>query len=275
MKKIISLIFGIALIANVQSKAQVLNVNEIFQEQDQWCWAGVSACVLDYYSVPTPQCEIAEYTRTVATWHSFGTTDCCDNAGLGCNYWNYNWGYPGSIQDILVHFAFLANNGVGSSLSLSDINTNIQANRLFVTRWAWTSGGGHFIVGHGVSGDMLYYMDPWYGEGKKTGTYSWLCSGGGHTWTHTNVLTNVGIESDKNLKTLNVYPNPVKNELNIELNGNTQSTGFVIINSFGQEIFKGNIIEKTAIETSGFLPGIYLIKLQNGSTFKFIKNVKE
>lgn len=275
MKNIYILIIVITFIANAPLKAQILNVNEIFQEQDQWCWAGSSACVLDYYSATTPQCEIAEYTRTVSTWHNFGTTDCCDNASLGCNYWNYNWGCAGSIQDILVHFAYLLNDGVASSLSQPEVINNFQANRLFIIRWGWTGGGGHFIVGHGISGNNLYYMDPWFGEGKKIATYAWVCSGSSHTWTHTNILTNVGISKDDNLKTFNIYPNPVNNELNIEFKGNNQSINFEIINSLGQLIDKGKLIEKTVVETSLYSPGMYLIKLANGSTYKFVKNVKE
>jgi len=169
-------------------KAQVLNVTEITQEQNQWCWAGVSACALDYYGTPTEQCVIAEYTRTVATWHDFGPVNCCTSATQGCNYWNYNWGYAGSIQDILVHFASITNNGVGSPLSMAVITSEVTHNRPFIIRWGWTSGGGHFLVGHGLTGDMLYYMNPWYGEGLKISSYAWVVSAPDHTWTHTNQL---------------------------------------------------------------------------------------
>ncbi|MCX6280333.1 MAG: T9SS type A sorting domain-containing protein [Bacteroidetes bacterium] len=188
MKKSAIIVLILSFILRAHLNAQVLNVPEITQEQNQWCWAGVSACTLDYYCTPTAQCTIAEYTRNVATWHSFGSTDCCVNPNLGCNYWNYNWGYPGSIQDILVHFDNITNNGVGSYLSLAEITSNIQLNRVFIIRWGWTAGGGHFVVGHGISGNNIYYMDPWYGEGYKIATYDWVKYDGNHTWTHTNEL---------------------------------------------------------------------------------------
>ena len=38
-------------------KAQILLVPEIIQEQNQWCWAGVSKCVLDYYGSSVQQCR--------------------------------------------------------------------------------------------------------------------------------------------------------------------------------------------------------------------------
>ena len=59
----------------------------------------------------------------------------------------------------------------------------------FIIRWEWTTGGGHFIIGHGLQDGTLYYMNPWVGEGLKFATYDWVKSNADHTWTHTNVLT--------------------------------------------------------------------------------------
>ncbi len=85
MKKIIS-IAVLLMLSNVFVYTQYLRVPETIQEQDQWCWAGVSSCVLEYYGLNISQCTIAEYTRQVATWHNFGTVNCCVNPNLGCNY---------------------------------------------------------------------------------------------------------------------------------------------------------------------------------------------
>jgi hypothetical protein len=190
LKKVLS-ISGIILFLGFSTglQSQILNVGEFIQEQDQWCWAGSSACVLDYYCTPTEQCTIAEYTRQVATWHNFGTTDCCVNPNLGCNYWNYNWGYPGSIQDILIHFAGISNPGMWTYLTPSEIHTRLGGNRPFIFRWGWTSGGGHFLVGHGLVNMDMYYMNPWFGEGLTISDYDWVVSSADHTWTHTNDIT--------------------------------------------------------------------------------------
>jgi len=96
MKKI--MIFFVIFISVNQLKSQVLNVSAVTQEQNQWCWAGVSACILDYYCTPTAQCTIAEYTRTVETFSdiSFGSTDCCVSPS-SCNNWNYSWGGPAEV----------------------------------------------------------------------------------------------------------------------------------------------------------------------------------
>lgn len=168
-------------------EAQILPLKIVTQEQSEWCWVASSKCILDYYNYTLPQCEIAEYTRTVATWHSFGTENCCTNPS-GANYWNYNWGYAGSIQDILVHFGNIQNEG-NVALNLTEIQTEINSRRPFVIRWGWTTGGGHFLIGHGLQNETLYYMNPWYGEGLKFATYDWVMSNADHTWTHTNVLS--------------------------------------------------------------------------------------
>ena len=169
-------------------QAQVLNVPVVTQEQNQWCWVGVSASTLQYYGSNIAQCTIAEYTRVQAIWHNFGSVNCCTDPNQGCNYWNYNWGYAGSIQDILQHWG-VNNYGYGSYLSLSQIQTEIGGLRPFIIRWGWVSSGGHFVVGHGISGTTMYYMDPWYGEGAKIAAYNWVISDGNHNWTHTNILT--------------------------------------------------------------------------------------
>jgi hypothetical protein len=177
------------VIWHVSLTAQILNVPLVIQEQTNWCWDATSKCVLDYFGFINTQCTIAEYTRTVATWHSFGTTNCCVNANLGCNYWNYNWGYPGSIADILVHFGNLYVNNMSTYLSTSQIQTEMTAGRPFIFRWGWYSGGGHFLVGYGISGSDLYYMNPLPGYGYEISNYNWVVDdGSSHTWTHTQTL---------------------------------------------------------------------------------------
>jgi hypothetical protein len=190
MKKAALIINIILVMVFSPLSAQILNVSRITQSQNQWCWAGCSACVLEFYGKLVTQCQIAEYTRTVEQFSdiSFGNSNCCSSPA-SCNNWNYNWGGPGSIEDILVHFANIPNNKIGSFISLSDITTSIQANRLFIIRWAWTTGGGHFVVGHGIAGENIYYMNPWPGEGKKIATYDWIKTATDHSWTHTNTFT--------------------------------------------------------------------------------------
>jgi len=181
------LLSALSLILAPACFGRVLNVTQVAQEQDQWCWAGSSRAVLLYYGTDLAQCTIAEYARTRATWHDFGSVNCCTDPTQGCNYWNYNWGADGSIQDILQHWG-VNNHGVSAALSSGEANTQLDTLKPFVIRWGWASGGGHFIVGHGLEGNTFYYMDPWPGEGSKQAAYDWVVSDGNHTWTHTNVM---------------------------------------------------------------------------------------
>lgn len=178
----------------------------VIQEQNEWCWAAVSAVLFDYFDNRVEQCEIAEYTRTVATWHNFGSENCCINPSSACNYWNYNWGYAGGIEDILESMQNrinIQNYGVGNKLTVSQIESDLSQDRPFIIRWGWDSGGGHFIVGFNKDDNIndntdpfLHYMNPWFGEGSKIALYSWVSRGSNHTWTHTNRLTDVYMYGD-------------------------------------------------------------------------------
>jgi hypothetical protein len=170
------------------SFSQVLDVPEVTQEQDQWCWAAVSSCVLTYYGTPVSQCAIADYTRTHATWHDFGAVNCCEDPKKKCNYWNYNWGSEGSIQAILENWG-VKNTGTAKSLTIAKMQGELGGGRPFIIRWAYPDGGGHFIVGHGIADSSVYYMNPWFGEGLKIAKYKWMLSTSGHTWAETNVMT--------------------------------------------------------------------------------------
>lgn len=167
---------------------EVLDVPEIAQEQSEWCWAGVSTCVLRYYGVSITQCEVADYARTKITWHDFGSVSCCDDPKTKCNYWNYNFGYPGSIQEIL-QANNIENRGIINPLSTTNVVSEIKAGRPFIIRWQRNPSGGHFVVGHGIDNSTLYYMDPWPGEGHKIAEFSWVLSGADHTWQGTNTIS--------------------------------------------------------------------------------------
>lgn len=84
-----------------------------------------------------------------------------------------------------------------------------------------------------------------------------------------------GIEATENNKTIKVYPNPVSNELIIEIEGNNENLNFEILNAIGQIIYKGNLVDKATVQTSNFAPGVYLIRIENGKTFEFKKIIKE
>jgi hypothetical protein len=77
------------------------------------------------------------------------------------------------------------------------------------------------------------------------------------------------------LKEVKIYPNPVTNELNMEIPGNTEPLNFEIISLTGAVVYKGSINEKTRVQTSSFAPGTYLIKFANDHTSGFKKVIKQ
>jgi predicted outer membrane repeat protein len=87
--------------------------------------------------------------------------------------------------------------------------------------------------------------------------------------------TSFAIQHEKTEENIFIYPNPVNDELSIELKGNTKISDFEVINSFGQVVTSGILFEKISISTASFAPGIYLVKFKSGNTFdvkKIIKN---
>jgi len=62
MKKI-SLLF-LVLFLTINTYCQVLSAPLKTHQETNWYWAATTECVLEYYGYPTPECVIAEYTRT-------------------------------------------------------------------------------------------------------------------------------------------------------------------------------------------------------------------
>ena len=91
----------------------------------------------------------------------------------------------------------------------------------------------------------------------------------------TTVHTTVGIYSNSFAKGLNIYPNPVTNELIIEIQGNNKTLNYEIVNSLGQVVYKGSLVEKTIVQLNSFGQGIYIIKIENENTFEFMKIIKQ
>ncbi|MFZ1678528.1 MAG: C39 family peptidase [Saprospiraceae bacterium] len=188
----------ILLNAHTYSGAQIMSIPEVIQEQTNWCWAACTKCILGYYNYSFSQCEIAEYTRSVSTScnpNNYGSVNCCTNPNQGCNQWNYNWGCPGSMQDILIHFGNITTYSLGSTITTAQIHVETASNHPFLFRWGWYSGGGHFLVGYGISGSNIYYMNPLPGYGDEISNYNWVVDDGIHSWTHTQTIKCDGISN--------------------------------------------------------------------------------
>ena len=123
----VATIVTLCAIATSGATAQILCVPEVFQEQNQWCWAGTSRAALLYYGTDVAQCDIANFARVQNGW---GADDCCVNPGGAiCNQPNWLYGAAGSILNILANWGV---NSVGSA-------RHIIA-KVFCHAWQYTKG---------------------------------------------------------------------------------------------------------------------------------------
>lgn len=204
MKKPISIlvmfffIFSILIVSStpLSAKQKVLKVKERKQEQSQWCWAGVSQAVIEYFKKLIVQCRIVNY--------AWGRNDCCENPSSSiCNYWNYMYNCKGSIEDILDHWK-LDCTPLAKALTWAQTKKQIKKKKLnlaskdtankkikgypVIIRYGWYSGGGHFLVirGFDTDGRKLHIMDPWFSCGYGIFTYKYVKHENyDHDWTHT------------------------------------------------------------------------------------------
>ena len=86
-----------------------------------------------------------------------------------------------------------------------------------------------------------------------------------------NVLNGVNEMNGQN-NLINIYPNPVKNELKIDFVGGST---FDILNLMGLVVLSGNLIQNSIVQTSTLTNGVYLIKFKTGNSYEYVKMIKE
>ena len=90
------------------------------------------------------------------------------------------------------------------------------------------------------------------------------------SWTISTTQTNI-TDSDY-MNNFKVYPTPVSDDLIIEIEDNDQIINFEIFNLLGEIVYKGNFVKRTIVKTDNFVPGTYIIALENGQKFEFRKS---
>ena len=76
------------------------------------------------------------------------------------------------------------------------------------------------------------------------------------------------------LSEFKIYPNPVGDELHIDIPGNVTKVKFEIVNSIGQVVIKGEMSEREVINMSGMNAGLYFLRFHSktfNETMKFLK----
>jgi len=92
--------------------------------------------------------------------------------------------------------------------------------------------------------------------------------------SRSNIASNLinGIDGLTENNNINIYPNPVINELKIDFKGGST---FEILNLMGQVVYNGNLNMSEIVQTTSLTAGIYLIRFKTGKTFEYIKIIKK
>lgn len=84
-----------------------------------------------------------------------------------------------------------------------------------------------------------------------------------------------GIKEKNEETELKIYPNPAKNELNIELNNHNKISEYKIYNSTGQLMTTDKFTEKTLVNIQNYAQGMYFIKIAFQDKILYKKIIKE
>ena len=172
------------------------------------------------------------------------------------------WGLTWSLQDLIVE-----SNGIDSILINGDYRTTIQI-----------EGGSSWIEGIGCSQGL--FSDP-FPNVSNFFTYLHCHSSLSNTLYpsfSTVPCTMLFTDYEKNeLSNALIYPNPVMDELTVELSGFTETLQVKIINLQGQTIYDERFenTSKFELEVEWLKSGAYIMEIMHGnesSRLPFIKN---
>lgn len=160
---------------------QRLGVPLVQQQHSQWCWSADASALLAFRGMSYAQCRIANWVDSVdyaCGPYPFYWNDAANEP-------NYLAGTTG-ISGILWSLGRRDSRYYSGPLSFAATRSAIAGLAPVVVLWSWRSGGGHFVVvdGYADDGSMLYFMNPWPGEGAGYGNYRWMRYGTGDMGTH-------------------------------------------------------------------------------------------
>ena len=176
--------FALALPLAAPAASQQLDLPVVAQEHSEWCWDADATAILAYRGTVATQCAIANWVGTV--------NYACGSYPF---YWNNQANSPNylagttGIAGILWSWGRRNSSYYTGPLAYSTARSAIRGGHPIVILWSWSGGGGHFIVADGYDddGSMLYFANPWPGEGAGYGDYWWIRNGTGdmgtHSWT--------------------------------------------------------------------------------------------
>ena len=157
-------------------------------------------------------------------------------------------GFPPGASNLLIN-----GNELFISLYDSIIKTDITNTSLITNL---TTGLDNLLpTGMELNGNDLYFGDRYVGGGEDK-IYK---------------IENASLSVDENTLTsgLQIYPNPSDDY--IQFYNLTKIENYTVYNSLGKVITNGTISKNQKIDVKNYSNGLYFFKLQNGNTFKFLK----
>jgi len=158
--------------AGAQAASTYLYPYVYLQEKNNWCWVATTKSLINYKKGTNPsQCTVYKRGK--------GGTTCPENtatlATVRTALINSSFSYPGNYTHTQITYGLIQN--------------NINSSRPVMLRWGWHSTGGstgHMVLirGFDTSGSKVNFIDPTMSSYQEN-SYTWMKSGGGHTWTHT------------------------------------------------------------------------------------------
>jgi hypothetical protein len=141
---------------------RTLNIKGVPQSQSQWCWAAVSAAVINHYNYyKTSDCKIASEAFKI---------NCCSNPAV-CNNQNSIF----FIQKIIDEYS-ASSKVLNGTITASNIKKELDNDNPLILRIE-SKYGGHFIVigGYSINRDKygneelsLMIQDPMWGYQMQT-----------------------------------------------------------------------------------------------------------
>ncbi|MEP7263802.1 MAG: LamG-like jellyroll fold domain-containing protein [Bacteroidota bacterium] len=135
------------------------------------------------------------------------------------------------------------------------------------TTYQWLNCTNNFVVIAGATGQSY--------TATTSGSYAVLLTQG--SCTDTSACTTITLSGISNIESgnINIYPNPVMNQLIIENKKTKEQLEFEILTLTGQIIYTGSFIEKTILQTADWASGIYFLKMKSGKSVEVKIIIKE
>ncbi|MCE9539207.1 MAG: T9SS type A sorting domain-containing protein, partial [Bacteroidetes bacterium] len=153
-----------------------------------------------------------------------------------------------NLLDLVARIIDLAGNVVGSIVH-SDGGASINFTQEL-------NAGDYFLEIYGVP-TSISYLSPYNFKIQKTSVVSVL-------------------ENSENANKIVVYPNPVKNQLTIDIENSDEILNVEILNPLGQIVYRSTFLNaKTIVNMNQFSEGLYIIKFDSERSHNIRKFVKE